>query len=90
MPWWNGFAYVNDLIVDRAHRGHGVGTALLRAGIDWAREQSFPGVMLETQHDNVAACRFYEAHGFVLGGFDRMTFQMHKPGEVALYWYLVF
>ena len=58
----------------------------------WARTQQLAGVMLETQNNNVAACRLYESGGFQLVGFDRCLYRGLHPGtdEIALYWYLVF
>ena len=34
-----------------------------------------PGIMLETQNNNVAACKFYEKCGFVIGGFDFLGYK---------------
>jgi hypothetical protein len=66
--------------------------ALLESGIQWARENNFPGVMLETQDDNVPACTLYQKYGFVLSGFDRNVYKAVRPNanETALYWYLLF
>ena len=92
MRWWNRFAYVEDLVVNSEYRGLGIGRRLLERGIQWARENDFPGVMLETQDDNVPACTLYESAGFVLSGFDRNVYKAINPNtkETALYWYLMF
>ena len=70
VPWWNKFAYIEELSVDTEFRGKGLGRALLTCAIDWAKRQGFPGVTLETQDNNVPACMLYEKSGFVLTGFD--------------------
>ena len=92
MRWWNRFAYVEDLVVNPQYRGLGIGRKLLERGIQWARENRYPGVMLETQDDNVPACTLYQSCGFVLGGFDRNIYKAINPAtkETALYWYLIF
>jgi ribosomal protein S18 acetylase RimI-like enzyme len=92
LRWWNRFAYVEDLVVNPEFRGMGVGRRLLERGIQWARENEFPGVMLETQDDNVPACALYQSCGFVLSGFDRNVYKAINPNtkETALYWYLIF
>ena len=92
LKWWNRFAYVDDLVVNPEYRGRSVGRALLERGIQWARENGFPGVMLETQDDNVPACLLYHSCGFVLCGFDRNVYKAINPNtrESALYWYLIF
>ena len=70
LRWWNQFAYVDDIVVNPEYRGMGIGRALLERGIQWACENDFPGVTLETQEDNVPACTLYASCGFVLSGFD--------------------
>lgn len=92
LQWWNRFAYVEDLVVNPDYRGLGIGRRLLERGIRWARDRQFPGVMLETQDDNVPACALYQSCGFVLSGFDRNVYKAINPNtrETALYWYLIF
>ncbi|MBK7449411.1 MAG: GNAT family N-acetyltransferase [Anaerolineales bacterium] len=92
LKWWNQFGYVEDLVVNPEFRGLKIGRALLEHGIQWARENEFPGVMLETQDDNVSACTLYASCGFVLSGFDHNVYKAINPSkkETALYWYLIF
>jgi ribosomal protein S18 acetylase RimI-like enzyme len=92
LKWWNQFGYVEDLVVKPEYRGQGIGRKLLERGIQWAREDGFPGVMLETQDNNVPACMLYQSAGFILGGFDHYVYKAINPDtkEIALYWYLIF
>ncbi len=92
LRWWNQFAYVDDIVVNPEYRGRGIGRTLLERGIQWAHENNFPGVMLETQDDNVPACTLYQSCGFTLSGFDRNIYRAINPHtkETALFWYLVF
>ncbi|AHH20518.1 putative acetyltransferase [Nocardia nova SH22a] len=46
-------------------RGAGVGTALVRAVLDTARDEGFAAVVLTTMPDMLAARRIYERLGFV-------------------------
>lgn len=48
--------------------------------------------MLETQNNNLGACRLYERCGYVLGGMDHLRYRGidAQTREVALFWYLVF
>ena len=87
---WNGYARIDDIAVDRRLRRSGVATALLEHACAWCRERSLAGLTLETQTNNVAACRLYERFGFRLGGFDRDLYRGLDPAtrEVALFWYL--
>jgi len=89
---WNGYGYVEDVSVDVRFRHQGVGRRLIEQAISWAKERGLPGLMLETQDNNVPACRLYAACGFHLGGFDHELYRALDPNtdEVALYWYLQF
>ncbi|MFA5309448.1 MAG: GNAT family N-acetyltransferase [Dehalococcoidales bacterium] len=89
---WNRFAWIEDIRVDVKFRRQGIGKTLISCGEQWARKNSFPGIMLETQDTNVKACRFYESNGFVLGGFDTILYHAARlyADEIALFWYLVF
>lgn len=89
---WNRFAYIEDMCVEPGLRRNGVGKALMGRAMQWAKEHNLPGIMLETQDNNVVACRFYESCGFQLRGFDTYLYKAVDPGteEVALYFYCVF
>lgn len=86
--FWNNMARVEDIRVDEAFRGRGIGRKLMDAAMNWAKEQGFTTVCLETQDINAAACRFYAAYGFVLSGVDYGVYESTvSKGETALYWY---
>ena len=89
---WNRLALIWDIAVDPPFRRLGAGRRLIGQAVGWARGRGLPGVMLETQNINVAACRLYESCGFVLGGFDACLYRGVMPGtrEIALFWYLLF
>jgi ribosomal protein S18 acetylase RimI-like enzyme len=92
VKYWNGYAYIDDVAVDTKFRRQGVGRALIERAIEWARSKGFPGLMLETQNNNIAACKLYKACGFELRGFDTHLYKVLNPNtdEIALYWYLMF
>jgi ribosomal protein S18 acetylase RimI-like enzyme len=56
--------YVHDLIVDEAHRGKGVATALMEAALAWVRDRGVPRVVLGTAQQNDVAQRLFERLGF--------------------------
>lgn len=90
--YWNRYAYIEDITVDVEFRRHGVGRALIDQAKQWARRKGLPGIMLETQNNNVQACRFYESCGFRIGGFDKLLYRGLDPStdEVAIYYYFYF
>ncbi len=77
--------------VDKHFRRLGIGRALIEQGMKWAEKQALAGIMLETQDNNVGACRFYQNCGFVLRGFDTALYHNSAEcrDEIALFWYLV-
>jgi ribosomal protein S18 acetylase RimI-like enzyme len=90
--WWNGYGYIEDIAVDVGFRRGGVGAALLEQAAAWAQALGLPGLMLETQDINAAACRLYARCGFELAGFDRLLYSAIDAAdparpEIALYWY---
>ncbi|MHA6533921.1 GNAT family N-acetyltransferase [Paenibacillus sp. BAC0078] len=89
---WNNYALIEMIQVDKRFRRHRVGSQLMEQAKRWALERGLPGIMLETQSNNVRACRFYEKCGFVIGGFDLCVYRgiQEVSEEVAVYWYLYF
>jgi GNAT superfamily N-acetyltransferase len=58
------YAEVETLSVLSEERGHGVGTALIEAGVRWARERGVSTIGVGLAHTNEGARRFYEREGF--------------------------
>jgi L-amino acid N-acyltransferase YncA len=56
------------MLVDRGWRGRGVGSALVQAGIDWARDQGLHKLCLEVFAHNVAAIALYRKSDFAEEG----------------------
>ncbi|KAJ6445002.1 streptothricin-acetyltransferase [Purpureocillium lavendulum] len=86
---WNGMATLNTIALDAGLRGEGQGAKLFAAVVEWARELGVKGIRVETQSNNVAACRFYKKQGLAFGGYDEFVYRAieeHKT-ETALYWY---
>lgn len=57
-------ARIDDVIVDTAARGHGVGEALMREAIERARESEASTVSLTSHPRREAANRLYQRIGF--------------------------
>jgi GNAT superfamily N-acetyltransferase len=75
-----------DLRVRPEVRRAGVGTALFRATEDWARRRGCTQLKIETQSDNVPACRFHLEMGCELGGINRFAYPS-SPSDVRLLWF---
>lgn len=59
-------AVVEDMIVDGAYRGTGLGRKILQKLIDWARKNGVEVVELTTNPKRIAANELYKSEGFKL------------------------
>ncbi len=65
-----GYMYLQDLKVDASCRRQGVGRLLVEEALRVSIENRYRGLYLQAQDNNLAACRFYLACGFRIGGLD--------------------
>jgi ribosomal protein S18 acetylase RimI-like enzyme len=86
---WRDTATVRNILIDRSYRRRGLGRELMTRVIVWARDHGLRGITLETQTNNLAACRFYQAMGFKLCGIDDHFYSNDDIGvkEVAIFWW---
>jgi ribosomal protein S18 acetylase RimI-like enzyme len=57
-------AGIEDVVVDAANRGHGIGRGLIAAAEDWARSQGAVRLSLLADETNAPALDFYDHLGF--------------------------
>ena len=80
--YWLKYMYLYDLKVCADARGKGVGKALIRAGLEAAKERGYKGLYTIAQDNNLNTCMFYLKAGFEIGGFDNRVYggtsQSHK------------
>jgi len=76
----HGFADVG-MAVAREWRGRGVGSTLLAAAIEWAREQGLHKLSLGVFAHNAAAIALYRKFGFVVEG-RRVKQYRRESGEL--------
>ncbi len=81
-------AVLRDIRVDPDSKRSGVGRQLFQAVVDWAKDEGLGMLKIETQNNNVAACRFYRAMGARLGGVQKHAYGGEFSDEVMLLWYL--
>lgn len=75
-----------DLRVAPDVRHEGIGSTLFCAVAAWGAARGCRDLKVETQNTNVAACRFYERQGCVLGSIRRFAYP-ELPDEIQLLWY---
>ena len=63
---WTGTpdCWLEDLYVEEAGRGRGLGRALVEAALERARARGAARIELDTNEDNAAAIALYESFGF--------------------------
>lgn len=74
-----------DIRVRPDYRHRGVGRQLLAFAERLARSAGKRRLSVETQNNNVAACRLYASAGFELRSIDRFAYPL-LPNEVQLVW----
>jgi len=79
---WQRVGWVANMAVDRLHRRKGIGTALMRHGRQWAREQGLRLLQAEATTKNYPALAFYRRLGFQFCGFNDHYYQNQ---DIALF-----
>lgn len=74
-----------DLRVEPDFRRRGIGAALFRAVEHWAALKGCTELRIETQNNNVPACRYYERQGCELRQINPDAYPT-LPREVQLIW----
>lgn len=77
------YLYLDDLKVNAAYRGQGVGRLLLDGAKQAALDRGYRGVYTIGQDNNLAACLFYLGYGFEIGGFDNRVYRGTKQEDKA-------
>jgi ribosomal protein S18 acetylase RimI-like enzyme len=74
-------ARIEDVVVDEAARGQGVGTALVDAAVERARAAGARTVDLTSRRARVAANRLYEELGFQRRDSNVYRYRLRQPAE---------
>jgi len=79
---WQHRLTVLNLVVDTPYRHQGVGTALLKKAMAWAKTENLHQIMLEVQTKNHPAISFAQKHGFQFCGYNELYY---RNGDITLY-----
>jgi GNAT superfamily N-acetyltransferase len=68
------FGLIHDLMVSLPFRRHGIGTRLVNAARQWAKEHGLSRLTIETQTKNYPGIAFCQQAGFTFCGFNDRYF----------------
>lgn len=81
------YLYLQDLKVNASYRRTGIASTLLKQGAA-AAPAKYLGMFTIAQDNNLGACRFYLAEGFVIGGLNTLTYQhTSQEGKSDIFFY---
>jgi len=78
-----------DLRVHPDYRGQSIGHQVFNAAVAWAKEGQYIELKIETQNNNVPACRFYARQGCILSSivthaYDEFPDEIQFIGRLKL------
>ncbi len=78
---WNNRIIMTQLLVDESQRGRGIGRMLFDFIKDYAKNEDYRVITLETQNTNVPAIDFYLKMGFTFCGTNLFFYSNDDIGE---------
>jgi ribosomal-protein-alanine N-acetyltransferase len=77
--------HVMNLVVESAHRRHGIATRLLEAVFEQTKDEGRRGFTLEVRVSNRAAIKLYESMGFRAQGLRRGYYTDNREDAVIMW-----
>lgn len=74
--------YICNIAVEKNHRKHGIGTALISETIEYSKSKNLKFLTLEVRESNAGAIKFYEKLEFAKIGIRKNFYS--KPSENAV------
>lgn len=78
-----------DLRIRKENRGKGIGRKFVKQIISILRKMNFSKIMIETQNNNVSACKLYSSLGFRIVSVERNAYsEPDLRNEIRINWEL--
>jgi ribosomal protein S18 acetylase RimI-like enzyme len=79
-----------DIRVDEAYKYQGIGQELFGMTVEWSRGKGLRQMLIECQHNNVPAIKFYHKQGAVLSAINEYAYynEPEYRHEAQFMWYL--
>jgi ribosomal protein S18 acetylase RimI-like enzyme len=71
---WNRRLRISNIWVNDSRRHQGLGSRLMNKAMERAKVLGARAIVLETQSCNDKAISFYKKHGFIMIGFDLISY----------------
>lgn len=84
---WNiaGEGQINNVAVDKAYRGKGIASKMMKVFIEEGRKKNLIEFTLEVRESNLAAIRLYEKAGFQKEGMRKDFYDSPKENAVIMW-----
>lgn len=83
----NDLAVLWDIRVNEKHRGMGIGKALFKNALAWAKGQKCAHMKIETQNTNYNACKFFASQGCELMEINELAYYGDGDNDAMFCWY---
>ncbi len=82
---WNNSIYIQELFMDKSHRGKGGGTKLLNKFKDFGIAKELRIIFLDVPPINKKALSFYRKNGFSVAGEIKGLYKTHSKAVILSY-----
>lgn len=77
--------HITNVSVKKEYRGKGVGTKIIDAFIDIAKEKEMIGITLEVRVSNDIAKNLYKKNGFIMEGIRKEYYEDNKEDAIIMW-----
>ncbi len=77
--------HITNVAVKKEYRGKGVGTKIIDAFIDIAKEKEMIGITLEVRVSNDIAKNLYKKNGFIMEGIRKEYYEDNKEDAIIMW-----
>lgn len=80
--------HITNVAVKREHRGKGIGSQIINALIDIAKEKEMIGITLEVRASNTVAQSLYKQNGFIIEGIRKEYYDDNREDAIVMWKHL--
>lgn len=77
--------HITNVAVKKEYRGKGIGSRIIKAFIDIAKEKEMIGITLEVRVSNDIAKNLYKKNGFIMEGIRKEYYEDNKEDAIIMW-----